>query len=294
MITDLIKTDYAKTVPGHIIEARYFYFDTEPNPDIELAVIYGGFERCASDFEVKRNYYPWYILEFPLKGHCNLTINAKTYSLENGTFAGFSPGDNHHYKCDFQQPMEHAFIAFTGKKAASLFKQSRIDQSVSVRTYDQDKALTIINHILQVGFDKTEHSQDLCTCYLKTLLLEQANESERDENYYSKAEISYRRCRAYIDEHFSQITLPSEVALAFEINVRYMSRLFKRFHNCTPQDYIIQLKLNKAAALLFATGLSIKDIAFEIGFEDQYHFSRSFKKKYGLSPQNYKKSRITK
>ena len=288
MITDLIKSNYAQTAPGHVVEAKYFYFDTEPDPSAELAVVYGGFERCASDFEVKRNYYPWHILEFPTEGHCHFTVNSKEYSLEKGLIAGFSPGDTHHYKCDFRQPMEHAFIAFTGKKAASLFEHSRIKQSVSVTTYDQDKVNTIINSILQTGFDKTEHSQDLCTCYLKTLLLEQANETERTGHHFSVAEKSYRRCKAYIEKYFSQVILPSEVAGACGVNVRYMSRLFKQFGNSTPQTCILQLKLNKAANLLLTTDMPIKDIAAYVGFEDQYHFSRSFKKLYGQSPKNYR------
>lgn len=69
---------------------------------------------------------------------------------------------------------------------------------------------------------------------------------------------------------------------------KIMSRLFKRFHNRTPQEYIIQLKLNKAAALLLTLDLSVKEVATHVGFEDQYHFSRSFKKLYGQSPKKYR------
>ena len=290
MITDLIKADYAQTSPGHIIEARYFYFDTEPDPESELAVVYGGFEKCASDFEIKRNNYPWYILECPLKGHCSLTVKSQTYSLENGRLAGIAPGDSHHYKCDFQNPMEHVFVAFTGKDAAELFKQSGIGESISSKAYNHERTLSLINTLLSAGFEKSHYSQQLCACYLKTLLLELANESDRTGRHHSQSEKCYRRCRSYIDEHFSQVILPCEVADACGINVRYMSRLFKRFDDRTPQEYIIQLKLNKAATLLLTLDLSVKDVSLYVGFEDQYHFSRSFKKLYGLSPQNYRKA----
>ena len=294
MEKDLIRADFAQTSPGNIIEAKYFYFDTEPDPDAELSIVYGGHERCASDFEVQRSYYPWHILEFPIEGYCHLTVNSKEYSLEKGTIIGFSPGDSHHYKCDFQNPLEHIFIAFTGQKAAWLFEQSKIKELVSIQPYDIDRAKTIVKSILQAGFDKTEHSQQLCSCYLKTLLLEQANKIELSGNYLTAAEINYRSCLAYIEENLSQITLPSEVAAASGINVRYMSRLFKRFGNKTPQEYLIQLKLNKAANLLLTLHLPIKDIAYLVGFEDQYHFSRTFKKIHGLTPRHYRNAHLKK
>ncbi len=71
-----------------------------------------------------------------------------------------------------------------------------------------------------------------------------------------------------------------------------MSRLFKQYQNITPWEHIMRLKLNKAATLLLTSDLPVKTIARSIGFEDQYHFSRNFKKFYGYSPQKYRKIHI--
>ena len=47
-------------------------------------------------------------------------------------------------------------------------------------------------------------------------------------------------------------------------------------------------KMHKAASLLVSTSLSVKEIANNVGYEDQLVFSKAFKKKFGMSPKNYK------
>ena len=46
--------------------------------------------------------------------------------------------------------------------------------------------------------------------------------------------------------------------------------------------------MHKAASLLVSTSLSVKEIANNVGYEDQLVFSKAFKKKFGMSPKNYK------
>ena len=289
---DIVKNEYVQAAPGHVEETSYFYFETEPDYKRDLAVIYGGYEKCASDFEIKRNTYPWYILEYPLKGACEFIINSKNHLLRNGIMAGFAPGDSHHYKSNPNNPLEHIFIAFTGTKAKYLFEKCMISTDVTISIKDADRSVYLIEQILEKGREKTEYSQELCTCYLQILLLEQAASVAQSGEHIPKAVATYRKCRKYIEDNFSSIKSPSQVADAFDINIRYMSRLFKQHQNITPRDHITQLKLNKAATLLLTSDLSVKTIACSVGFEDQYHFSRNFKKSYGHSPQKYRQIHI--
>ena len=54
------------------------------------------------------------------------------------------------------------------------------------------------------------------------------------------------------------------------------------------QTFLIDYKMHKAASLLVSTSLSVKEIANNVGYEDQLVFSKAFKKKFGMSPKNYK------
>ena len=70
--------------------------------------------------------------------------------------------------------------------------------------------------------------------------------------------------------------------------------LFIKYENISPKNYLSNLKLRKAKAMLTNTTLSISEIAISNGFSDVLYFSRYFSKKVGVSPGVYRKSVNTK
>lgn len=277
---------------GRIEDSKYFFFEAEPNDTQELTIVFGGYEKCASDYEIKRKTYPYYILEFPLRGQCQLTIQGRSFELKKGTLAGFAPGTPHHYRCEPKNPMEHIFIAFTGLSAKALFQKSTLLTHNHLILSKPGESLYLAEAILQKGLEKTEYSQHLCCCYLRALLLEQAANLSQLGQASSISKATYQTCRKYIDDHFSLFQSPADVAEMCGINIRYLSRLFKKYSNTTTYDYITGLKMNKAASLLLISNFSINQISKKIGFEDPYHFSRNFKKFHGLSPKHYRNKHV--
>jgi AraC-like DNA-binding protein len=273
---------------GHVVESKYFFFETDPRKKQELAIVFGGIEKCASDFEIKRTTYPYYVIEIPTKGSCTLKIQDKKHKLAPGTIAGFAPGTAHHYVCDRNDPMEHIFIVFFGSFAKELFNRSGLDSGNVLKLKKAGDILYLAQAILKKGFEKTVNSHELCCSYLRTLLLEQGSDLFLTGSNESTSLNSYLRCRKYIDENFSNLFLPSEAAKKCDINVRYMSKLFKKHAQITPHEYIMRLKLNKAANLLLISNFTIKEISEKTGFTDPYHFSRNFKRFHGLSPNYYR------
>ena len=65
-------------------------------------------------------------------------------------------------------------------------------------------------------------------------------------------------------------------------------RMFKAKLRVTPIKYINYLRLEKAKKMLTESNFSVSEIAFATGFEDQFYFSRIFKKQYGISPLSYR------
>jgi AraC family transcriptional regulator of arabinose operon len=277
---------------GNVIEAKYFFFDTLPRTKVELAIIFGGREICAPDFEIKRRSYPYYVLEVPVRGRCILKVGSKKYELEKGKLGGFMPGIAHHYKCDPANPMEHIWVAFTGTQSEKLFDISGLNTKGALNISKQGEILHLAEMILKTGLEKTKFAQQLCCSYLRALFFEQSARLPAGKKFDMISMGTYQKCRKYIDEHFSQNLYPSKVARACNIDVRYMARLFKRFGETTPNEYIMRLKLNRASSLLLTSNLTVSEVANTVGFDDPYHFSRNFKKFHGLSPRNYKSSHI--
>ncbi|MEN6384309.1 MAG: AraC family transcriptional regulator [Phycisphaerales bacterium] len=273
---------------GHVVESKYFFFDTDPKRKHDLAIVFGGREKCASDFEIKRTTYPHYVIEIPIKGLCTLEIGNVKHKLTPGYIAGFAPGVPHHYKCDENDPMEHIFIVFFGSSAKDLFAKAGMDKGNVLKLKKTGDILYLAQALLKKGLEKTLYSHEICCSYLRTLLLEQSSDFVPADAAEGASMNSFMRCRKYIDENFSNLFLPSEAANKCNLNVRYMSKLFKIYAQTTPHEYIMRLKLNKAANLLLVSNFTIRQVAQMSGFADPYHFSRNFKKFHGLSPNYYR------
>ncbi|MBR2343256.1 MAG: AraC family transcriptional regulator [Clostridia bacterium] len=79
--------------------------------------------------------------------------------------------------------------------------------------------------------------------------------------------------------------------LAAECNMSevYFRRLFKNHFGCSPKQFVIEIRIQKAKQLLSEGALSVSAISERCGFSSTYHFSRLFKQHTGLSPSEYRR-----
>lgn len=85
----------------------------------------------------------------------------------------------------------------------------------------------------------------------------------------------------------SNLTLADYAKLLCK-SVPVFKREFKKTFNDTPANWVMKRRISKAAELLQSTTMTITDIGFECGFENQTHFSRVFKQKMGRSPLQFR------
>ena len=71
---------------------------------------------------------------------------------------------------------------------------------------------------------------------------------------------------------------------------KYLSKLSKKYNTAPPCQVLLQKQIEYSKQLLKNTQKTIKEIAIEMNFEDQYYFSKLFKNKTGLSPSDYRKT----
>ncbi len=96
---------------------------------------------------------------------------------------------------------------------------------------------------------------------------------------------------SYIEEHYSEKISLDQIAENMYLSPFYVSRIFKSETGNAPIRYLINIRLEKAKELLEGgyEG-SIQELAAAVGYDDAYHFSKLFKKRYGLSPSMVRKS----
>lgn len=95
----------------------------------------------------------------------------------------------------------------------------------------------------------------------------------------------------YMNLHYKNTIKLEQLADQCCMSPNYFHKIFKNALNMTPTNYLILLRMNAALQLLTNKDQTIKSIAYELGFSDDAHFCRSFKKYYGVAPGEYQKKR---
>jgi len=95
----------------------------------------------------------------------------------------------------------------------------------------------------------------------------------------------------FINEHFRQQITAADIAAASGFSPNYLSRKFREATGIGVHDYLVFIRLRNAAFELISTDDSVTDIALRSGFSDSNYFKDAFKKKYGVTPREYRKTR---
>ena len=93
----------------------------------------------------------------------------------------------------------------------------------------------------------------------------------------------------YISRHYMNALTTQEVADAVGFSPNYLSRKFRKAAGVGLHEYLVFIRLHHAAMELVSTPDSITEIAFRCGFSDSNYFKDAFKKKYGVTPREYRK-----
>jgi AraC family transcriptional regulator len=96
-----------------------------------------------------------------------------------------------------------------------------------------------------------------------------------------------RRVCAYIDAHLDSEMEVAELARQVNLSPHHFSMLFKRTIGVSPHQYVLHKRIHAAKRHLAAGGLTLSEVALSLGFCDQSHFSRAFRKITGTTPRQY-------
>lgn len=120
------------------------------------------------------------------------------------------------------------------------------------------------------------------------ILLNKPKEIEVCEDLISNTK-HIKKSINYINQAYVEhITIP-ELAKMANMSTGHFIKLFKQMTSLSPIDYLIRLRLSKAAEKLCQTKESISNIAMDSGFNNFAYFTRTFQKKFGCTPSEYRK-----
>lgn len=271
-------------------------FSIFPNQNfVDLGLFQFGWERCApahSFGPAARNHY---LFHYILSGTGTLMADdskgvTQTYSIKSMQGFMIFPNQITTYVADRQLPWEYVWMEFDGLRVKSLL--DTIGLSLDKPVYHaRNKNLRedMANEMLYISRHKDESPFHLIGhLYLFLDYLLRSAADEQLEHGSKLREFYIHEALTYIEHNFQNEITIEDIAGVCGLNRTYFGKIFKEALGKTPQEFLLNYRMLKAAELLKLTSLSIGDIGLAVGYANQMHFSRAFKNNYGISPREWR------
>ena len=273
-----------------------FSFHIFPNENyIDLDMYQYGYEQCAPGHSfgpASRNHY---LFHYVISGTGILMAdNAKgetqTYSIKSGQGFMIFPGQINTYYADQKLPWEYVWIEFDGLRVKEALDLTGLSINMPVyrprfkdlREQMMNEMLYIVQHAKEPPFHLIGHLYLFLDYLTRSSKAEELAPSSKMSDYYIKEAINY------IEQNFQNNITIEEIAAVCGINRSYFGKIFRSSIGRSPQEFLMNYRMVKAAELLKLTSLSIAEIGSAVGYENQLHFSRAFKTIYGVSPREWR------
>ena len=115
-----------------------------------------------------------------------------------------------------------------------------------------------------------------------------------DRNVKRHTLIKFEEVLAYIDENYKRNISLSELASIMNISTMYFSNYFKEVFRISPKQYILNKKLSESQRLLLTTDMTVKEIAYALGFKEESYFSEFFSQRMGISALKFRSRNLPK
>lgn len=270
-----------------IVGADYckFYFYNGYN-DMMLCEV--GSYKCVPGYSYGPVVRKQNIFHFILSGHGKLIINDTKYSL--GPNQGFLIPDEvlAYYEADMEDPWNYVWIHVDGPKANEAFQQAGITkkQPIFIPSGAPEP-------LIQLFYDIISHPDEeyygMAKSYeiLNYIVTHSTNKVRAETN----RQLDYvRKIIKFVQLRYNEQLKIEDIARICGLNRSYLARLFKEATGRTIQDYILTCRMNEAKQYLSSKEYPVQYIAYAVGYNDTFTFSKAFKRFTGMSPSEFRQN----
>ncbi|MDQ8202811.1 AraC family transcriptional regulator [Pelagicoccus sp. SDUM812003] len=251
--------------------------------DAAVSVVCSGWEECSADYRIERESFPYFALEYIAGGDWEIRFSEGKRRLGPGAVICYGPGVRYSMRPLSDAGLSKYFVDFTGEEMEARLRRIGLPPGSERMVFQHRWLRDLFDQLIDTRrFDA--QARERISAMTLDLLLERLPNHFAGEQRKTQAWQSFERCRAYLSEHYARAQSLSSVAEACGVSPAYLSRLFNRFSNESPKAFLDRLKMSRAAQELLRGNVQVKEAAAEAGYEDVFHFSRVFKKRFGLPP----------
>jgi AraC-like DNA-binding protein len=169
--------------------------------------------------------------------------------------------------------------------------RKRIRNMLHLNRFDLAKSEDILNTMLHEISHREPGFEIFLKNKLEELIIFLSRKYSQITIPQAKSLIRIGKAIDFMESNYPQGIYVQELADLSYMSLRNFQRVFKEATGLAPNDYLLDLRIQHASKLLAETDFAVYEISGKVGINDWYYFSRSFKRKMGLSPLNYRKNR---
>ncbi len=271
--------------------------------------IYSISHKMAQEYHSHDYIQLWYVQ----RGQCVHNFNGIIYTLHAGDVFVLPPGVFHSVSTEDDRSVligldfTEAFINedMTGGKSSDLFDYAYIEPFIV--KLDEIKPLfplagpvsrtvaLLLEEIMAECDGRAPHYQLIVKANLLKILALISREYAKGIDQKKKALVDrYKEAvllvQEYVDAHYPEKIYLEEMCRMTMLSPSYFSDVFKHVTGRTFTEYVSHVRVEKAKELLKRDDKSISGVAYAVGFSDNAHFDKVFKREVGLSPLQYRKT----
>jgi len=228
-----------------------------------------------------------YILLYCVSGKGWIRINNEEFILSAHSYYILEKNIPHSYGSSLKEPWSIYWVHFTGEMADMLYERFATSVNTPPAIPYDPANINTFNQIFNLsenylGAREIELLYIRLLQFLSVFVYTNQNSTPQEDDPIA---LSINFMKNNLEKNFSI----KELATMANYSISRYSEIFKNRTGSAPIQYFLQLKIQKSCQYLFFTKMTIKEICKEIGFDDQYYFSRMFRKQMGISPMQCRK-----
>ncbi len=231
------------------------------------------------------------ILIYCIDGAGSIHTRNDIYKLQSNNYFIIPAHETHSYWASERSPWSIYWIHFGGELSLNFKeyfgKVISIEQSSKSRIDDRINLFNELLTTLELGFSiQNLYYANLClNSLLASFFFVETYRTVKGHKSSDPVDQSILFMQKNINRHLKIEDIASHVSLSES----HLSKLFRNKTGSSPLDYFINLKMQEAVRLLTHKFLKIKEVAYQLGYNDPYYFTRIFTRHIGASPASFVK-----
>lgn len=246
----------------------------------------GFFPKAKEHYREREEGADQYILIYCTEGKGVIEVEDQLYRLEKSDAFCIPRNVRHKYYADEKEPWSILWVHFKGENTNYFPLEERKIVHINSRHSD-NRMMVLFNLLFRVLERNYTIGNFIYISQVLSLILSEIYFREKvDESSVQDRHVTM--VIRYMYQHLRENLTLEEISEEVQLSKSYLNAVFKAQTGKSPVEFFIHLKMQEACKLLKSTDYYIYEVSAELGYTDQYYFSRIFKKVVGVSPKDYK------